>query len=176
MVKTQAASIAGHLPLLGRRIAAALVVFFSLSGAVGAAQEIDEQQALLVLWSTMLALDHANDSVNYSVFREIASPDFQEKNSPQQLNKLFSQLRASRIDIGLVLTMMPEYEIPPQIGDSGLLRMRGRFNLQPASLNFDLLYKELYGEWRLVGIAVVTGESQVSIKKKSKVRMPWFKR
>ena len=132
----------------------------------------DPGEAAKIVWSTFIAIEQANDTLNYSVFREIAAPEFQRKNSAEHVAKLFAGLRQSGVDLSRVLLLNPEYEISPQIAETGLLRMRGKFAVPPEVVNFDLLYQMIYGEWRLLGVAVVTGLEEAKIER----RRFWFKK
>lgn len=128
-------------------------------------------EVLPLLWSTMIAIDQANDSENYSVLIGIAAPDFQKTNAEADLRAMFEELREARISLRQTLLMKPKFEIEPQIRESGLLRMRGEFDLNPVTLKFDLLYQRIYGEWRMIGVAVVTGELN-----NKKIAEEWFRK
>jgi hypothetical protein len=122
-----------------------LAWIFSVSGQnLYANEEIemfDPSESARLLWSTFLAIEQANDSLNYSVFREISAPEFQRKNTTEDVAELFLSLRKSGIDLSQVILNQPEYDISPQIGSSGLLRMRGKFTLPPEVVCFDVLYQ-----------------------------------
>lgn len=148
-----------------------MIVLAPLGARADDIQFVPLDRALPLLWATLVALDHANDTENYSVLRDISSPDFQERNSADGLRATFAQLRESRIDLQQTLLMKPEFEIEPQIRENGLLRMRGSFAISPVALKFDLLYQKIYGDWRLSGIAVVTGELN-----ERKITESWFRK
>ncbi|MBQ0759118.1 MAG: hypothetical protein KKF24_10485 [Gammaproteobacteria bacterium] len=135
-------------------------------------KKFDSAEGARILWSTFLAIEHANDTLNYSVLREIAAPEFQRKNTLDDVAVLFSGLQKSGVDLSRALLLQPEYEIAPQVGATGLLRMRGKFSIPPEVVNFDLLYQMIYGEWRLLGVAVATGMEEAKIEK----RRPWFRK
>lgn len=105
-----------------------------------------------LIWSTMAALDQANRTGNYSVLRDLAAPSFQAKNSTAALAGIFQTLRAQQMDLGDSLLVIPAYEAV--IVQNGLLRVRGSFPLRPAQIGFDLLFQNVNGQWRLLGIGV----------------------
>jgi hypothetical protein len=107
-----------------------------------------------LVWSSLAALDHANQTGNYSVLRDLGAPSFQEANSAATLGGIFQAIRDQRIDLGNTLVVTPTYEFPPAIVEGGLLRVRGRFPLRPAAIAFDLLFQNVGGRWRLFGISV----------------------
>jgi hypothetical protein len=107
-----------------------------------------------LIWSSLAALDHANQTGNYSVLRELGSPSFQAGNSVAALGGVFQALRNQRVDLGNTLVVAPTLQYPPAIVQDGLLRVRGLFPLRPAPIAFDLLFQNIAGQWRIFGIAV----------------------
>lgn len=112
-------------------------------------------ELMKLIWTSMIALDQANDTGNYSVLRDIAAPTFQTNNSDATLAGIFQPLRAQRVDLSDILLVTPTLDFAPAIIDGQLLRLRGRFPLRPTAIAFDLLFQPVEGEWRLFGIAVV---------------------
>lgn len=115
----------------------------------------DTLLALKLIWSTMAALDHANQTGNYSVLRDLGAPSFQANNSAATLASTFQALRNQRVDVANALIVTPTFEIAPTMIEGGLLRTRGSFPLRPNPIGFDLLFQNSGGQWRLFGIAVV---------------------
>jgi hypothetical protein len=107
-----------------------------------------------LVWSAMAALDHANQTGNYSVLRDLGAPSFQTSNSAATLGGIFQALRNQQVDLGYTLVVGPTLQYPPAIVQGGLLRVRGTFPLRPASIAFDLLFQNITGQWRIFGIAV----------------------
>lgn len=108
-----------------------------------------------LLWSTMAALDHANQTGNYSVLRDLGAPSFQASNSAATLGGVFTAIRNQNIDLGYTLVTNPVFQFPPSLAPNGLLRLRGVFPLRPNAIGFDLLFQNVAGQWRLFGIAVI---------------------
>ena len=102
----------------------------------------------------MAAVDHANVTGNYSVLRDLGAPSFQANNNAAALASVFQGIRNQRIDLGNVLLVSPNYEIPPTFVDGGLLRVRGIFPLRPTAIGFDLLFQSVGGRWALFGVSV----------------------
>lgn len=115
----------------------------------------DALTVLKLVWSSMAALDHANQTGNYSVLRDLGAPSFQTNNSAATLGGIFQGLRAQQVDLGNALIVTPAYDFPPAIIQGGLLRVRGTFPLRPNAIGFDLLFQNVSGQWRLFGIAAV---------------------
>ena len=107
-----------------------------------------------LIWSTIVAIDHANQSGNYSVLRDISSPAFQIANDPSRLAQIFASLRENRVDLSNSLLLAPVYNGPAQVGAGNILRVRGSFGLRPTAVAFDFEFQWYNGKWRLFGVAI----------------------
>jgi len=107
-----------------------------------------------IVWSTLAAVDHANQSGNYSVLRDVSSPSFQVTNNAAQLAEVFRGIREARVDLSNTLVLAPTYTQPPAITEPEIMRVRGYFGLRPTAVFFDLRYQWVVGRWRLHGIAL----------------------
>jgi hypothetical protein len=147
--------------------ALAIAALVSLSPAMAQSQQkaapkpaqIDRNGVLMLVRSTLLALDHANKTGNYTVLRDIAAPGFQAGNNPSRLAEIFAKLRNDRLDLSGVAVIDPQLSLLPQIEANGLMHMAGFFPSVPAQVNFELMYAPLDGQWRLFGISVSVGQS-----------------
>ena len=119
-----------------------------------AAAPIDQTVVDKLVWATVIALDQANRTGNYSVLRDLGAPSFQANNSPATLGGIFAALRNQRVDLSNALIISPVYLQPPAVQGSAL-RAKGIFPLRPTAIGFDLIFQYLSGEWRLLGISVV---------------------
>lgn len=113
-----------------------------------------ELELAKMIWSTLAALDHANQSGNYSVLRDLSAPGFQSVNNPSQLSNIFSTLRESRLDLSNALLLAPTYSAAPAITADSILDVRGFFGLRPTAVSFQLQYQWVGGRWRLFGVAI----------------------
>ena len=111
-----------------------------------------------MVWSTMLAIDHANRAGNYSVLRDLGAPGFQANNDAAQLATIFATLRQQDIDLSNSLLLAPAYSAPPAIIAPGVLRLQGSFGLRPTAISFDLYYQWTAGRWKLFGVSIVPVE------------------
>jgi hypothetical protein len=120
--------------------------------------QIDRNGVLILIRSTLLALDQANKTGNYTVLRDLGSPDFQA-NSAAQLAEIFVQQRRDNVDLSGVAVIEPQLTLLPQIEGNGLMRMAGFFPSVPTQVNFELLYAPVGGRWRLFGLSVSFGQA-----------------
>jgi hypothetical protein len=124
--------------------------------APAAALPVSLEQALYLIRSTLLTLNDANRSGNYTVLRDLAAPGFQAKNSAADLALIFSDLRRRNVDLYAVALLAPQLARPPALEANGMLRLSGHFPTRPLQINFDLLFQNVDNHWRLFGVSVAT--------------------
>ena len=116
----------------------------------------DQYRLNLLIRSTIIALNQANKTGNYSVLRDLGSPSFQSANSAARLAEIFSAQRHANLDLAPVLFFTPTLVRAPAIDADGMLRLTGFFPTQPQQVNFDLAFEFIQGEWRHFGVSVET--------------------
>jgi hypothetical protein len=120
------------------------------------ALSVNLEQALYLVRSTLLTLNDANRSGNYTVLRDLAAPGFQAKNSSADLSLIFADLRRRNFDLFSVALIAPQLTAPPALNGQGMLQLSGLFPTRPLQIKFDLLFENVSGQWRLFGISVAT--------------------
>jgi hypothetical protein len=120
--------------------------------------QIDRNGVLILIRSSLLALDQANKTGNYTVLRDIGAPGFQS-NTAARLGEIFAKLRNDNLDLSGVAVIDPQLNLLPQIEANGLMHMAGFFPSVPTQVNFDLAFAPVNGQWRLFGISVSIGPS-----------------
>lgn len=121
--------------------------------------QIDRNGVLILIRSTLLALNQANETGNYTVLRDLAAPGFATANTAARLAEIFASQRAQKLDLSGVGVIDPQLIILPQIEANGLMRMAGFFPSAPNQVNFELLFAPVDGRWRVFGIAVNVGSA-----------------
>ncbi len=119
---------------------------------------IDRNGVLILIRSTLLALDQANKTGNYTVLRDLGSPAFQS-NSAARLGEIFAKPRADNLDLSGVAVLDPQLNVLPQVDAEGMMRIAGFFPSAPSQVNFELVYAPVNRQWRLYGIAVWIGQT-----------------
>ena len=128
-------------------------------GAKAAADKLEvpkDDKLVTLITTTLLALNQANATGNYSVFRELGAPGFQVANSTGQLSEIFAKLRSQNFDLSPIVLLQPKLLRPAEIESNGMLRVTGFFPTAPERLNFDLIFQAVNDQWRLFGIAANT--------------------
>jgi hypothetical protein len=123
------------------------------------AMPVSTEQALYLIRSTLLTLNDANRSGNYTVLRDLAAPDFQARNTAADLSQSFSDLRRRNFDLYGAALLPPQLTSVPALDQRGFLRLAGYFPTRPQQINFDLLFANVANQWRLFGISIATPEA-----------------
>jgi hypothetical protein len=116
----------------------------------------DANKLAILIHTSLIALNQANLTGNYSVLRDLGAPGFQHANSPAKLAEIFSHLRQQKLDLSPIVLFTPKLVRHPAIDERGLLTLSGFFETQPQRLEFDLLFQQVGGDWRLFGIRAAT--------------------
>ena len=119
-----------------------------------AAPLLTESDLAKLVWTTMVAVDQANVTGNYSVLRDMAAPGFQAANDPAKLGQIFASLRASGANLSDTLLLAPTYRAQPRMVQADMVQVQGSFASRPTAINFELLYQWTGGKWRLFGVAI----------------------
>jgi hypothetical protein len=123
------------------------------------ATPVSTEQTLYLIRSTLLTLDDANRSGNYTVLRDLAAPDFQTRNTAADLSQIFSDLRRRNFDLYGAALLAPQLTAVPALDQRGFLHLAGYFPTKPQQINFDLLFQNVANQWRLYGISISTPQT-----------------
>jgi hypothetical protein len=116
----------------------------------------DPPGLLILISNSIIALNHANLVNNYSVLRDLSSPDFQKANSPQKLSSVFANMRERHLNLSPILLYQPKLVRPAAIDDKGFLHLTGFYDTRPLQIHFNLVFQAVAGFWRLMEISVWT--------------------
>lgn len=122
----------------------------------------DAYKLNLLIRSSIIALNQANQTGNYTVLQDLSAPAFRASNTSARLAQIFGALRQRQLDLSPVLFFTPKLMAEPKIAPNGLLRLAGFFPTTPERVNFDLIYQQVEGQWRLFGIGVSTSPADVT--------------
>jgi hypothetical protein len=120
---------------------------------------VSTEQTLYLIRSTLLTLNDANRSGNYTVLRDLAAPDFQARNTAADLSQSFSDLRHRNFDLYGAALLAPQLTAVPALDQRGYLHLTGFFPTRPQQIDFDLLFANVANQWRLFGVAITTPQA-----------------
>ena len=111
-------------------------------------------QLVTLIKSTIMAVQHANQTGNYSVLRDLGSPVFRERFDQARLTAVFANLRSRGVNLSPVLFLAPNLTKQPEMTEGNELHLVGDFPTRPLQIQYEMLFVELDGVWRLNGLAV----------------------
>ena len=117
-------------------------------------QTVDPLVAAMLIKSTIIALQHANQTGNYTVLHDMGTPVFRERFDATRLAAIFSNLRARGINLSPVLMLQPGLEKPAEFTAQKQLHLIGSFPTQPLQIRYELVFVQIDGVWRVDGLAV----------------------
>jgi hypothetical protein len=128
--------------------------FAPAAQAEPAAAMPDDVRMVLMIRNTVLALNQANQTGNYSVLRDMGTPAFQMTNSQARLAEIFASLRARRLDLSAVMVFNPKLLAPAALQEGQVLKLAGYFPTSPEQVHFEVAYQHYGEQWLLAGLAV----------------------
>ncbi|KUO64885.1 MAG: hypothetical protein APF80_16540 [Alphaproteobacteria bacterium BRH_c36] len=144
---------------------AALGLFYFAGVAVAQPRNLvvpPDLQLTIMIRTTLVAYNHANQTGNYSVLRDLGSPSFQKTNTQARLAEIFRDERARNVDISAVVLLPPKLLQPAAIDAQGRLVLAGLFDSEPEQVKFTLGFEAVDGIWRLYAIGVKTGQAAIT--------------
>lgn len=131
----------------------------SLAPAKSASPDkFQDEQATFLVRSTLMALNDANRSGNYSVLRDLAGPRFQERNSVLRLREVFQAFREAGVDLSPAGMMPPRLTRMDRRASDSLLILEGGLPLGEENarqrLRFAMEFEPIAGHYRLLTLSV----------------------
>ncbi len=119
------------------------------------------EKIVLLVRNSLITLNDALGTGNFTVLRDVAAPGFRDANSAARLSQIFANLAAQNVDLSAVAVLTPQLTEQPGLDqEKGMLHLKGYFPGELVRIDFELLYQAVDGQWRLFGIAVQPGASQ----------------
>ena len=122
----------------------------------------DPYKLNMMIRSSIIALNQANMTGNYTVLQDLAAPAFRATNDSARLAQIFAPLRQRNLDLSPILFFTPKLSRDPHFTPQGVLRLTGFFPTAPERVNFDLYFQSVEDEWRIFGIGVTTSPADVT--------------
>src|SRR5262245_56567240 len=131
------------------------------SGSQQSPQQVvmpDAERIVLLLRTSLLTLNDALQTGNFTVLRDTAAPGFRDANTAARLSQSFSDLASKRINLSAVSIIAPQLSEQPTLDQQkGMLHLKGYFPGKEVQINFEMLYQAVDSRWRLFGLSVQPG-------------------
>ena len=121
-------------------------------GAAGATQPpVGYPQALILIRSSLAALEQADETGDYDVLYALSADGFKKSNPVTRLRQTFAPLKA--YNLNSVLVLEPQFTQVPALTQNGMMTMSGFFVSGAYHINFQLLYIPEDKHWKLFGVS-----------------------
>lgn len=132
---------------------------FLLSASQLAAQEdpplsVSGPQISALIRNTVIAINQANLTGNYTVLRDLGSAGFSYGRSAATLADIFRPLRENKIDLADTVLQDPLMSEQPRLSAQGMLQLKGWFPRGRENVTFDLTYRYEDNTWRIMSVAM----------------------
>jgi len=115
----------------------------------------DADKIVLLLRNTMITLNDAIQTGNFTVLHDIGAPSFRDANSAARLSREFTDLASRGVDLSATSIITPKLAEPPTLDQQkGMLHLKGYVPGQPVQIEFEVLYQAVNGQWRLFGLSI----------------------
>jgi hypothetical protein len=112
--------------------------------------QIPQAASLIVLIkSSLIALNQANLTGNYQVLYALGSNTLRSTTNPQNLAQSFAAFRQRGVDLNPILYLNPQLTRPAAI-EQGRLHIVGYFPTKPLQITFDFWFEPSQGQWKFV--------------------------
>ena len=119
--------------------------------------------ATLLIKNTLVAVNQANLTGNYTVLRDLSTPGFRQLNSAADLGTIFANLRQNKIDLSPIVLMEPVITAAKFSKEQKQLRLKGHFPSEPVQVEFELIFQQAEpAGWVIHGISVGTTKAGAS--------------
>lgn len=113
----------------------------------------------MLIRTTLVSLQQANITGNYTVLRDLGSNSFRTINNPVRLGNIYGKLRESGIDMSPVVLLDPLLTKAPVIDANQVLIIEGFFPTEPLNILFKMGFRFEFGAWRLFSLSVGAQEA-----------------
>jgi hypothetical protein len=124
----------------------------TVGGASG--QVPSEIQLRSLTTDTLLEVNQAMQTGDFSAFHGKCAKALREKTSAEKMQEAFQQLIDQHADLAGVKDVAPVLEKPAFLDRDGDLNLKGYYPTKPARTHFDLIYRQEEGAWRPINVSV----------------------
>ena len=108
----------------------------------------------ILIKTSLLTLNDANVTGNYTVLHARLAKPFRDQFSPERLKQVFQPFADQKLDYGLIAAKPPVPTQPAAIDKRGALVLRGYFDTRPSRLSYELDFLPSEGEWKPIKLNV----------------------
>ncbi len=114
----------------------------------------DLEHVYVLIRSAILTLDTAVRAGNFSVLRDVGAPSFQAANTSARLARIFQNLDQQGVDLSSVAITAPTITNLHSMDQGRRLSVTGYFPSPRSRIDFNLMFENVGGRWRIFGLSV----------------------
>lgn len=115
----------------------------------------DADNMLILIRTSLLTLNDAIQTGNFTVLRDRLAPSVRNKNSTHTFHRIFGRLIEQKMDLRAAAVVTPEITAVPDIDQNGRLTLKGVFRAPDRTgVQFQLVFERAEDEWRLYGASI----------------------
>lgn len=146
---------------------------FASSASAQSPQSIPDHAAqVMLIRNTVVALNHANITGNYTVVRDLASERFRQRHTAGDLATTFTNLRQQKLDLSPVLLFEPTLTQVPGTDQYGRLHLVGYFPTRPLAVRFALVFQNVPAGWVIDEISLSLAANETAQANQQRVPLP----
>lgn len=115
---------------------------------------VNELGSTLLVRTLLVAFHHAAVTGNYSVLRDLGTPQFRVANTPVNLAEAMKNLRGKNFRLDIASLATPVLLMSPHYDKQGRLRLYGYMPTRPEQVLFDLRYLYINKRWLIQGLRI----------------------
>lgn len=104
---------------------------------------------IVLIKSSLIALNQANLTGNYQVLYALGSDTLRRTTNPQNLAQSFAPFRQRGVDLSPIIFLNPQLARAAAI-EQGRLHIVGSFPTQPLQITFDFWFEPSQGQWKFI--------------------------
>lgn len=108
----------------------------------------------ILIKTTLLTLNDANLTGNYTVLHAKVAKPFRDQFSPDRFKQVFKSFADQKVDWGLISAKAPIATSETTIDKRGALVVRGYFDTKPSRVIYEIDFVPSEGEWKPIKLNV----------------------
>ena len=126
-----------------------------------------ERLAVSLIYQTIITINNASQSRDYSVLRALSAPEFQNKYSLQDLRNTLDGLQANKVNLREMTLFDPVIEKKQILQSEKIFRLKGYMPTAPIRMRFEFQYQYVELKWRLFAMSLDFVRDEVKSAKKT---------
>jgi len=116
--------------------------------------EDNVKSSLMLVRTSLIALDQANATGNYTVFQALTAPGMRQRFTPADYTDYYAPLRKQKLQLGVTAISELKLAKSPFLDANGFLHFEGAVQTAPTPVNFKLVLAKVEDRWMIMALDV----------------------